>query len=87
MYNSNGTECLWINVCFPKRKVYLYNEYECGGLLWKRELDIPDEIESEEKIRNLHEAKIVIEGLNDIEAGRTIDGDSALYEIMNKYKI
>lgn len=46
-----------------------------------------DEIESEEKIRNLHEAKIVIEGLNDVEAGRTIDGDSALYEIMNKYKI
>lgn len=46
-----------------------------------------DEIESEEKIRNLHEAKIVIEGLNDIEAGCTIDGDSALYEIMNKYKI
>lgn len=47
--HSNGTECLWVNVCFPKRKVYLYNEYECGGLLWERELDIPDEIESDDE--------------------------------------
>ncbi len=39
--HSNGTECLWVNVCFSKRKVYLYNEYECGGLLWQRTLDIP----------------------------------------------
>lgn len=43
-YHADNSEYLWVNICFPKRKVYLYNEYECGGLLWERELDIPDEI-------------------------------------------
>lgn len=43
-YHVNNVEYLWVNICFPKRKIYLYNEYECGGLLWERELDIPDEI-------------------------------------------
>lgn len=43
-YHEDGLECLWVNVCFPKRKVFLYNEYECGGLLWEKELDIPSEI-------------------------------------------
>lgn len=47
--HSNGTECLWVNVCFPKRKVYLYNEFECGGFLWEKILDIPNEIESEDE--------------------------------------
>ena len=45
-YHYNDLEYLWVNVCFPKRKVYLYNEYECGGLLWERELNIPDGIYS-----------------------------------------
>lgn len=44
--HSNGSEFLWVTICFPKRKVFLYNEYECGGLLWERELDIPDGIYS-----------------------------------------
>ena len=43
-YHSNDSEYLWVTVCFPKRKVFLYNEYECGGLLWERELDIPEDI-------------------------------------------
>ena len=45
-YHSNDLEYLWVTVCFPKGKVYLYNEYEGGGLLWERELDIPDGIYS-----------------------------------------
>jgi hypothetical protein len=43
-YHKNDLEFLWINICFPKRKVYLYNEYSCGGMLWERELDIPNGI-------------------------------------------
>ena len=45
-YHADDLEYLWINICFPKRKVYLYNEYECGGLLWETELDIPSGIYS-----------------------------------------
>lgn len=45
-YHADGLEYLWINICFPERKVYLYNEYDCGGLLWETELDIPDGIYS-----------------------------------------
>lgn len=45
-YHCNDLEYLRVNVCFPKRKVFLYNEYDCGGLLWERELDIPDGIYS-----------------------------------------
>ena len=45
-YHADNSEYLWVNICFPKRKVYLYNEYECGGLLWEKELDIPDEFSS-----------------------------------------
>ena len=43
-FHANNLEYLWVNICFPERKVYLYNEYDCGGLLWERELDIPDGI-------------------------------------------
>lgn len=46
------------------------------------------EIEYYERImRKLHEAKIVSEGLNDIESGRTVDGDAAIDEIRGKYGI
>ncbi len=46
------------------------------------------EIEYYERImRKLHEAKIVSEGLNDIESGRTVDGDTAIDEIRGKYGI
>ena len=40
--HSNGTETLWINICVLSQKVYLYNEFECGGLLWEKEIDIPE---------------------------------------------
>lgn len=46
------------------------------------------EIEYYERImRQLHEAKIVSEGLNDIESGHTVDGDAAIDEIRGKYGI
>ncbi len=46
------------------------------------------EIEYYERImRKLYEAKIVSEGLNDIESGRTVDGDIAIDEIRGKYGI
>ena len=46
------------------------------------------EIEYYERImRKLYEAKIVSEGLNDIESGRTADGDAAVDEIRGKYGI
>lgn len=46
------------------------------------------EIEYYERImRKLYEAKIVSEGLNDIESGRTVDGDTAIDEIRGKYGI
>ena len=46
------------------------------------------EIEYYERImRKLYEAKIVSEGLNDIESGRTADGDAAIDEIRGKYGI
>lgn len=46
------------------------------------------EIEYYERImRKLYEAKIVSEGLNYIESGRTVDGDAAIDEIRGKYGI
>ena len=33
------------------------------------------------------EAKTVMEGLNDIKEGRTVDGDTAISNIKNKYGI
>ena len=46
------------------------------------------EIEYYERImRKLYEAKIVSEGLNDIESGHTEDGDAAIDEIRGKYGI
>ena len=46
------------------------------------------EIEYYERImRKLYEAKIVSEGLNDIESRRTADGDAAIDEIRGKYGI
>ena len=62
-YHSNDLEYLWVTVCFPKGKVYLYNEYECGGLLWERTLDIPEYICStdEEKFIDWLDKELEIE--------------------------
>lgn len=62
-FHCNGLEYLRVNVCFPERKVFLYNEYECGGFLWERELDIPDEIDitDEEKFIDWLDEELDIE--------------------------
>lgn len=36
--------CLWVTVSFDENKLYLYNEFDCGGLLWKRDFDIPQNV-------------------------------------------
>lgn len=38
----NDNEILRITVDNYNNKVYLYNEWECCGMLWKKELDIPN---------------------------------------------
>lgn len=40
IYHS-GNETLWITVNPQERKVYLYNEWDCGGELWERTHDMP----------------------------------------------
>ncbi len=39
--HNEGYETLWITVNPQERKVYLYNEWDCGGELWQWEYDIP----------------------------------------------
>lgn len=37
-------EILWITVSPHMTKVFLYNEYSCGGMLWDRVIDIPNDV-------------------------------------------
>lgn len=46
--HANSSECLWVTVDFKKRKVHLYNEFDCGGMLSRRTIDIPDNIVDDE---------------------------------------
>lgn len=41
----------------------------------------------ERTMRKIYEAKAIIEGLEDIKAGRTIDGNTAINNIRGKYGI
>ena len=41
----------------------------------------------ERTMRKIYEAKAIIEGLEDIKAGRTIDGNTAISNIRGKYGI
>lgn len=43
--HENGTERLWVTVNLNNRTVHFYNEFECGGLLSKYNIDIPDNID------------------------------------------
>lgn len=57
--HHNGNEKLWITVNLQERKVYLYNEWDCGGELWKKELYVPDSIlRNEEKFVDWLDEKI-----------------------------
>lgn len=37
-------ETLWITVSLQNNKVYLYNEWDCGGMLWDKTIDVPSEV-------------------------------------------
>lgn len=37
----HGIETLWITFDNLKNKLYLYNEYNCGGMLWDEEIYVP----------------------------------------------
>ena len=41
---QDGDCCLWVTVSFHDNKLYLYNEFDCGGLLWQRDCDIPEDV-------------------------------------------
>lgn len=41
----------------------------------------------ERTMQKMYEAKMVMEGIEDIKAGRTADGETAIDEIRNKYGI
>ena len=41
----------------------------------------------ERTMRKMYEAKLVNEGLDDVKAGRVVDGESAVSEIRSKYGI
>lgn len=41
--SHDENEVLWITIDPNHMKVYLYNEWECGGKLWDKTLDIPEE--------------------------------------------
>ena len=41
--DHDSIERLWITIILSSDTVHLYNEYDCGGLLWERTLDIPHE--------------------------------------------
>ena len=42
--NHNENERLWITVNTVERKLYLYNEWDFGGMLWDRCVDIPSSV-------------------------------------------
>lgn len=41
----------------------------------------------ERTMRKVYEAKVILDGLEDVKAGRTFDGDSAVSNIREKYGI
>lgn len=51
-HDNNDEECmwttiLWVTVDLKNNMVYLYNEYDCGGMLWSRDVKIPDDIRND----------------------------------------
>lgn len=43
----HGHEILWITINTIQNKMYLYNEYDCGGMLWYKEVYIPNDVLSD----------------------------------------
>lgn len=44
---QHGHEVLWITIDTIQNKMYLYNEYDCGGELWDEEVYIPNNVLSD----------------------------------------
>lgn len=51
-------ECLWVTVSLERNTVYLYNEYQCGGMIWSRDETIPEEVR--------HDADALIDWLDEL---------------------
>lgn len=47
IYHNDDSERLWITIDTENKTLYLYNEFECGGLLWNIEVDIPNSVLSD----------------------------------------
>lgn len=41
----------------------------------------------EKTMRKMYEAKTILDGLEDVKSGNTVDGDTAISSIRNKYNI
>ena len=41
----------------------------------------------EKTMRKMYEAKMILEGLEDVKSGRTVDGDTAISNVRSKYGI
>ena len=41
----------------------------------------------EKTMRKMYEAKMILEGLEDVKSGNTVDGDTAIFNIRSKYGI
>ena len=43
----HGYETLWITIDTIQNKMYLYDEYDCGGMIWDKEVYIPNNVLSD----------------------------------------
>ena len=46
--HAHGTERLYVTIDLDDNIAYLYNEYECGGMLWRRTETFTDDIFKDE---------------------------------------
>lgn len=44
---QHGHETLWITVDTILNKLYLYNEYDCGGMIWDFDTIVPQNVLSD----------------------------------------
>ena len=43
----HGSKTLWITIDTIQNKMYLYNEYDCGGMIWDDEVYLPNNVLSD----------------------------------------
>lgn len=44
---QHGSKTLWITIDTIQNKMYLYNEYDCGGMIWDDEVYLPNNVLSD----------------------------------------